>query len=484
MNSIQIGTDKDGQSSQLLMKMANRHGLITGATGTGKTVTLQVLAEQFSKAGVPVILTDVKGDLSGFSTEGKNNKIIEERVKINAILDFKFENFPCQYWDVFGKNGIPLRASVSEMGPMLLSRVLGLNETQTDIVNIVFKYADDESLKLIDIKDLKAVLQFCAEQKNELKLTYGNIAPQSVSAIIRKIVNLESKGGDQFFTDPSLNIKHMVRSSESGKGIINLIDGRKLMLDKALYSSFLLWILSEVFEEFPEVGDPEKPKLVIFFDEAHLLFDDAPKFLLEKMETVVRLVRSKGVGLYFVTQSPADIAPEILGQLGNKIQHGLRASSEKDRKLVKAISKNYPSQEGFDVEAAILNLGMGESLVSCLDEKAIPMPVKFAIHRPPSSQVGPTDEEKKQSLYQSSPYYELYEKAQDPESAFEKLDKIRKELAEAEEKERQEDEKQKESKRSSRRQSAGEAFFKSMVRTIGRTVGRELIRGILGSIKR
>ena len=485
--TLLIGKNKEGESASLNYKMLNRHGLICGATGTGKTVTLQVLAEQFSEQGIPVILSDVKGDLSGIAAAGTTNKIIEERLKHNSIESFDFKSVPCTFWDIYGESGVPLRTSISEMGPMLLSRVLDLNDVQTDIINVIFKYADDEKLKLVDIKDLKALLQVCAEQKDELRLEYGNIAPQSVASIVRKIVTLEAAGGDLFFTDPSLNIDHMVKTDSSGNGIINLIDATKLMHDKRLYSSFLLWILSEVFENFPEVGDPEKPKLIIFFDEAHLLFDDAPKFLVEKIETLVRLIRSKGVGLFFVTQSPSDLNPEILGQLGNKIQHGMRAASEKDRKLVKSISKNYPSDEGFDVEKTILELGVGESIVSCLSEKGIPQPVIKAIHRPPFTKLGPIDNEKRQSLYKSSLFYSLYEKSIDHESAYEILKKKREELEKMEEIEEESSTKEKASSsksKGSKRQGAGEAFFKSMVRTIGRQVGREVIRGILGSMRR
>jgi len=491
MEDLLIGRNENGEAASLKYSMLNRHGLICGATGTGKTITLQILAEQFSENGIPVILSDVKGDLSGMAASGSNNKIIEERVALNKISDFNFKSLPCTFWDIFAESGVPLRANISEMGPMLLSRILDLNDVQTDIVNVIFKYADDEKLKLIDIKDLKALLQICAEEKDELRLEYGNIAPQSVAAIIRKIVTLEASGGEKFFADPSLNVDHMVKCDSSGKGLINLIDARKLMHDKRLYSSFLLWILSEVFETFPEVGDAEKPKLVIFFDEAHLLFDDAPKFLVEKIETLVRLIRSKGVGLFFVTQSPTDLNTEILGQLGNKIQHGMRAASEKDRKLVKSISKNYPSIEGFDVEKAILELGVGESITSCLSEKGIPQPVVKAIHRPPFSKIGPIEDSEKEKLYKSSLFYSLYEKTVDAESAYEILQKKKEEAKKEAEKITQEEEKleaeKKASKRSSggsKRQSAGEAFFKSMMRTIGRQVGSQIIRGILGSIKR
>jgi DNA helicase HerA-like ATPase len=478
MESLLIGRSAEGEASELKYSMLNRHGLICGATGTGKTITLQVLAEQFSEQGIPVILSDVKGDLSGIAEAGTNNSVIEERVKVNKLEDFNFKNLPCTFWDIYGESGVPLRTNISEMGPMLLSRVLDLNEVQTDIINVVFKYADDEKLKLVDIKDLKALLKVCAEQQDELRLEYGNIAPQSVAAIVRKIVTLEASGGDKFFTDPSLNIEHMVKTDSSGKGIINLIDARKLMHDKRLYSSFLLWILSEVFESFPEVGDVEKPKLIIFFDEAHLLFDDAPKFLVEKIETLVRLIRSKGVGLFFVTQSPTDLNSEILGQLGNKIQHGMRAASEKDRKLVKAISKNYPSKEDFDVEKTILELGVGESIVSCLNEKGVPQPVVKAIHRPPFTKIGPIDESKKTELFKSSLFYSLYEKSIDHESAYEILKKKKEEM------EKEETKNTSSKKNSSNRQTATEAFFKSMVRTIGTQLGRQIVRGILGSIKR
>ena len=482
MNSIGIGCNSDGIQSEILLKMANRHGLITGSTGTGKTVTLQTLAEQFSLAGVPVILADVKGDLAGLSMPGKEHPKIQERVQYNKLTSFNFSAFPTCFWDIYGEKGLSLRTTVSEMGPLLLARILDLNEIQTDVLSLVFKYADDEGLLLIDLKDLKAILSDMAEKASELQMEYGNISKSSVGAIVRRLVNLESAGGEHFFAEPGLDIKHLLQTDFSGLGLIHLVDAQKLMLDKRLYGSFLMWILSELFENLPEVGDPDKPKLVFFFDEAHLLFDDAPKYLIEKMETVIRLIRSKGVGLYFISQSPADIPASILSQLGNKVQHGLRASSEKDRKMIKSVAQNYSAPEGYDLEQAIIGLGIGESLVSTLGEKGSPQDVNKVLNVPPRSQMGPIEDKKRAELISRSPLNAVYSKELDRESAFEVLKK-RREVKQDNGKEN-DDKKTAIKKPASRRQSAGEAFFKSMLRSIGSQLGRQIIRGILGSIKK
>jgi len=484
---ILIGTTDDGQSASILLKMANRHGLITGATGTGKTVTLQTLAEQFSLAGVPVVLADVKGDLAGLSKEGTDHPKIQERVQHNKLEDFKLQSFPVSLWDIYGKAGLPLRTSVSEMGPVLLARIFDLNPVQSDLVHMIFKYADDNGLVLADLKDFKALLQELGEKASELQLEYGNVSKASLGAILRRVVTLESGGGDLFFAEPALNVEHLMQNDFSGQGVINVIDGQKLMSDKRLYSSFLLWVLSELFENLEEVGDPEKPKLVFFFDEAHLLFDDAPKYLLEKIETVVRLIRSKGVGLFFVSQSPADVPANILNQLGNKVQHGLRASSEKDRKLIKSIAENYPSADGVDMEELITQLGTGESIASTLTEKGVPSPVKRVLHLPPRSQMGPIEEAFRQELISKSPLKATYGETIDRESAYEVLKKRREEAKEATEDSKAEESSSKakaKPARKSTRQGPMEAFFKSMLRSVGSQLGRQIMRGVLGSMKR
>jgi len=496
-NSILVGSSAKGGQARILLKMANRHGLITGSTGSGKTITLQTLAEQFSMAGTPVILADVKGDLSGLAEQGQPHEKIDERVKANNWGEtYKAQKFPVSFWDIFGEKGLPLRTSLSEMGPVLLSRVLDLNDVQTDLIHIVFKYADDQGLLLLDLKDLKALLQKMGESAKELQLEYGNVSKASLGAIVRRLVTLESAGGEAFFAEPALKIEHIIQSDFSGRGLINVIDAQKLMHDKRLYSSFLLWILSELFENLPEVGDPEKPKLVFFFDEAHLLFDEAPKFLVEKIETVVRLIRSKGVGIFFVSQSPADIPANVLNQLGNKVQHGLRASSEKDRKLIKSVAQNYPTTEGMDIEETITQLGTGESIVTTLTEKGVPSPVLRVTHVPPQSQMGPVGDDQRQEIINKSPLAALYKDMIDRESAFEILKKRKNEEMEvaekqatqvAMEKEQVKEEKTKEKaagKPRSNRQSATEAFFKSICRSVGSQVGRSIMRGVLGSMRR
>lgn len=501
-NSILIGSSSKGEQARLLLNMANRHGLITGATGSGKTITLQTLAEQFSSQGTPVVLADVKGDLSGLATQGLPHEKIDERVRANSWGSvYKAQGFPVSFWDVFGKNGLPLRTSLSEMGPVLLSRILDLNEVQTDLIHIVFKYSDDQGLLLLDLKDLKSLLQEMGENAKELQLEYGNISKSSLGAIVRRLVTLESAGGEAFFAEPALKVEHLMQTDFSGRGLINVIDAQKLMHDKRLYSSFLLWVLSELFENLPEVGDPEKPKLVFFFDEAHLLFEDAPKYLVEKIETVVRLIRSKGVGIFFVSQSPADIPPDVLNQLGNKIQHGLRASSEKDRKLIRAVAQNYPSAEGLNIEETITQLGTGESLVTTLSENGVPSPVLRVLHVPPQSQMGPLPPAQREGIVEKSPLAPLYKETVDRESAFEVLkERKQKEQAEVSENSSQEkDSKTSEVSKGSvstdvsapRRKSSGsgrqsltEAFFKSVCRSVGSQVGRSIIRGVLGSMRK
>lgn len=371
-NKIWIG-DSNGEKICILPKMANRHGMIAGATGTGKTVTLKVLAESFSDAGVPVFLADVKGDLSGMIAPGCDNEDMQARIQRFGLdtCGFKYQGYPANYWDIFQKGGIPLRTTISEMGPLLLSRLLGLNETQSDILTIAFKIADDEGLLLFDTKDLKSLLQYISEHNKEYAQEYGNIAKASVGAILRNVVALEAAGGDTFFFEPGLDIADWFTTGEGGKGMINILDCRDLIHDGTMYSTFLLWMLSELFTRLPEVGDPEKPRMVFFFDEAHLLFKNMSKVLKDKIEQVVKLIRSKGIGIYFITQSPKDIPDEILAQLGNKIQHGLHAYTLAEQKAIKAAAASFRENPEFKTIDVLQNLGVGEALISVLDEKGI-----------------------------------------------------------------------------------------------------------------
>ncbi|BDZ74804.1 HerA helicase-related ATPase [Methylophaga marina] len=470
-----------GQSTQavtLLANMANRHGLIAGATGTGKTVTLQVLAESFSQIGVPVFAADIKGDLSGISQPGKPHPKINERVDLMELSDFGFTGMPVTCWDVFGKQGHPLRATISDMGPLLLSRLMNLNETQQGILNLVFRVADDNGWLVLDLKDLRSMLQFIAENAAEFRTLYGNISAASVGAIQRRLLGLEEQGADQLFGEPMLNLDDLLQTDEHGRGIINLLAADSLMQSPNLYSAFLLWLLSELFEQLPEVGDPEKPKLVLFFDEAHLLFDDAPKVLLDKIEQVVRLIRSKGVGVYFVTQNPTDIPDSVLGQLGNRIQHALRAYTVKDQKALKAAAETFRDNPEFDTREKLTSLGVGEALISTLDEKGRPQVVQQTLIKPPQSQIGPITEQQRQSLLSTSLVAGVYDKTLDRESAYEVLAERALKAQEAE-KNQPEDE-PKTIKR--RRETVLEAFAKSTMRAIGSQLGRRIVRGILGSL--
>jgi DNA helicase HerA-like ATPase len=469
----------------LLPRMANRHGVITGATGTGKTVTLQVLAENFSRIGVPVFMSDIKGDLSGVSQPGKMNPKIQERIEKLGLADFHFEGYPVTFWDVFGEMGHPVRATVSEMGPLLLGRMLNLNETQEGVLNLVFKIADDNGLLLLDLKDLRAMLQYVGDNAKEFTTQYGNISAASIGAIQRGVLQLESQGGEQFFGEPALNLDDMMQTDAQGRGVLNILYADKLMQSPKVYSTFLLWLLSELFEHLPEVGDPDKPKLVFFFDEAHLLFNDAPDVLLDKIEQVVRLVRSKGVGVYFVTQNPLDIPDRVLGQLGNRVQHALRAFTPRDQKAVKAAATTMRQNPKFNAEQAITELGVGEALVSTLDEKGRPNVIERAFILPPHGQIGPIDDATRRQLIQSSIVAGVYEKTVDRESAYEVL-KARAEQA------TQAATQQKGSGLGavlggvlgggSRRQGVAEAMVKSAARAIGSQLGRQIIRGVLGSI--
>ncbi len=483
---------------ELLPALANRHGLITGATGTGKTVTLQALAQAFSGIGVPVFLADVKGDLSGIARAGGANAKVAERAKLLKV-DLAYAACPVVFWDVYGENGHPVRATISDMGPLLLSRLLGLNDTQEGVLNLVFKIADDAGLALLDAKDLRAMLQFVGDNASKFTTEYGNVSAASIGAIQRGILALETQGADRFFGEPMLNIADLMQA-EGGKGVVNVLAADKLMNSPKLYATFLLWMLAELFENLPEVGDVEKPRLVFFFDEAHLLFNDAPKALLEKIEQVVRLIRSKGVGVYFVTQNPLDIPESVLGQLGNRVQHALRAFTPKDQKAVKSAAETMRPNPKLKIEQAITELGVGEALVSLLDEKGRPGVTERAFIVPPGSQLGPLSAAERKQLITASPIAGHYEKLVDRESAYEKLKARAQESGAAAP-----------SGGSSAPIPAGDAgkpasnplmellfgrtgprggqhdglaqtLAKSTVRTIGSTVGREIIRGVLGSI--
>lgn len=429
---VWVANNEKGENVFLLPKMANRHGLIAGATGTGKTVTLKVLAESFSDMGVPVFLADVKGDLSGMVTEGLDSEDMQKRIQKFGLEEagFKYQKYPATFWDVFGKNGIPLRTTVSEMGPLLLSRILGLNDLQRDILTIAFKIADDNSLLLVDTKDLKAMLNYISENKNEFAADYGNISPVSVAAIVRAIVSLEIAGGDKFFFEPALNIRDFFTTGEGGKGMINILDSTSLINNGTLYATFLLWMMSELFETLPEVGDLDKPKMVFFFDEAHLLFDDTPKLLMDKIEQVVKLIRSKGVGIYFVTQNPRDIPDGVLAQLGNKIQHALHAYTPSDMKAVKAAADSFRTNPDFKTADVIQELGTGEAVCSFLDETGTPTVCERVYILPPQSKMGGIDETLRDKEIKGSVMYSKYYEPEDPDSAYEFLE--RKGLADAE----------------------------------------------------
>ena len=409
---------------RLLLGRANRHGLIAGATGTGKTVTLQILAEGFSEAGVPVFMADVKGDLSGLAEAGSPEHPLHEKLVARAqaigLADYGYRAFPAVFWDVFGEQGHPIRTTVTEMGPLLLSRLLELNETQEGVLNIAFRVAEDDGLALLDLKDLRAMLAEVGERAGELSLKYGNVATASVGAIQRRLLVLENQGAAGFFGEPALELADMMRTA-GGRGQVNILAADRLMQSPRLYATMLLWLLSELFEELPEVGDPEKPVFVFFFDEAHLLFEDAPKALVDKVEQVARLIRSKGVGVYFISQNPADVPDDVLGQLGNRVQHALRAYTPRDQKALRAAAETFRANPDFDSETAITELGTGEALVSTLDEKGAPSMVERTLIRPPSSRLGPCEPEVRTKAMAGSPVAGLYDKAVDRESAYEML---------------------------------------------------------------
>ncbi len=467
----------------LLTKMANRHGLIAGATGTGKTVTLRVLAEQFSKMGVPVFMADVKGDLAGLCKLGGDNPKVSERAKQLGITDFAPESFPVVFWDVFGEQGHPVRATVSEMGPLLLSRLLNLNDTQAGLLNLVFKVADDSGMLLLDLKDLRAMLEHVGDNAAQYKTQYGNVSAASIGAIQRGLLTIETQGGDKFFGEPALDLADLIQTGDGGKGVVNILCADKLLQSPTLYAVFLLWMLSELFEFLPEVGDPEKPKIVFFFDEAHLLFTDAPKALEDKIVQVVRLIRSKGVGVYFVTQNPLDIPDTVLGQLGNRVQHALRAFTPRDQKAVKAAATTFRSNPKLNVEQVITELAVGEALVSLLDDKGSPAIVERAWVYPPHSQLAALSPQDRQAVVQKSVLFGHYEKTVDRESAYERL----KSAAQRSDAQPQAST-QAPSAPSRSAEVAGEvagvvgAMAKSAARAMGTQLGRQIIRGVLGSI--
>lgn len=472
-------------SSFVLPKMANRHGLIAGATGTGKTVTLQTLAEQFSSIGVPVFMADVKGDLAGMSQMGGGNPKVEARVQQLALSAFSYKKCPVTFWDVFGVKGHPVRTTIAEMGPLLLARLLNLNEVQGGVLNSVFKIADDKGWLLLDLKDLRAMMQHAAENAAEYQTNYGNISAASVGAVQRALLELETQGADQFFGEPALNLDDLMQTDSQGRGIVNILASDKLFNSPRIYATLLLWLLSELFEKMPEAGDLDKPKLVFFFDEAHLLFNDAPEALLQKIEQVVRLIRSKGVGVYFVSQNPLDIPDMVLGQLGNRVQHALRAFTPRDQKAVKSAADTFRSNPKVDVAIAITELGVGEALVSFLDEKGIPTPVERTFICPPGSRIGPISDGERMDVVNTSNVAGFYEKSIDRESAYEIL-KVRTEQAATEAKA---DEGFDwggmfggSKKSSSRSDGVLEAAAKSAARAIGSQLGRQIVRGVLGSI--
>ena len=488
---------KSEKPEHLLLKLANRHGLITGATGTGKTVTLQILSEGFSAQGVPVFCADVKGDVAGLSMAGEQKPFLDERAQKIDFDDYTYEAFPTVFWDLLGEQGHPIRTTVQEMGPLLLSRLLNLNDTQEGVLNIAFRLARDEDTPILDLKDLRAMMVSVSERASELSAEYGNVSTASVGAIQRRLLVLEEQSAQHFFGEPALDVRDFMRTTSDGRGIINILAADKLMANPSLYATFLLWLLAELFEELPEVGDPDKPKLVFFFDEAHLLFDDAPKALLDKVETVVRLVRSKGVGVYFVTQNPLDVPDTVSSQLGNRVQHALRAYTPREQRAVKAAATTFRPNPDIDTERAIMDLGVGEALVSTLDEKGRPSVVQRTLIRPPSSRMGPLTDAEREAIIGKSPLAGRYDERLDRESAYEMLKERAKRKAEAAEtgeataggydragdfripKRPGSKDKPEQKTSSSSRQGPVEAFMKSFLRSLGTVLPRllEKMRG-------
>ena len=548
-NHVHLGTarhpdDSIAEPQFLNLRYANRHGLITGATGTGKTVTLQIMTEAFSNAGVPVFCADVKGDLSGLAAKSNMEGFLVERAETIGLTPYESQEFPVIFWDLFGERGHPIRATVAEMGPLLLSRLMDLSDAQEGVMNIAFRIADEEALPLLDMKDLRSMLAHMGESWREVSAQYGSVSKQSIGAIQRELLVLETQGGDAFFGEPALRIEDLMRTSPSGHGAVSILAADRLMMAPQLYATFLLWLLSELFEELPEMGDMDRPRMVFFFDEAHLLFDDAPRALIERVEQVVRLIRSKGVGIYFVTQNPLDVPDSVLSQLGNRVQHALRAYTPREQRAVKVAASTFRPNEAFDTFEAITTLGVGEALVSTLERKGVPGVVERTLIRPPSSRLGPLTDEERAEVMKLSPVAAQYDEAIDRDSAHEMLERRASEEAEAEARRLKEEEEraarereEKERGRSSRsrsrddddddrrkrrasevwqlpdfdrnprdydyddyrkpkrshsrsrsrsrgRQSVGETLAKTIARELGRQGTRRILRGILGSIKR
>ncbi len=510
-NTVFIGGGGEGYGTKqgLSLKYANRHGLIAGATGTGKTVTLQILAEGFSAAGVPVFMSDVKGDLSGLAKPGsagfKLHEAFSSRAAKIGFDDYTYQGFPVTFWDLLGEQGHPVRTTVAEMGPLLLSRLMELSEAQEGILNIAFRLSDDEGLPLLDLKDLQALLVWVGENRAKLSLRYGNISVQSIGAIQRRLLVLENQGGAKLFGEPALELSDIMMNDAQGRGRINILAADKLMNSPRLYATFLLWLLSELFEVLPEVGDPDKPRLVFFFDEAHLLFDDAPKALVDKVEQVARLIRSKGVGVYFITQNPADVPEDILGQLGNRVQHALRAFTARDRKALRLAAETYRENPDFDIEEAIREVGVGEAVTSMLENKGVPGVAQRTLIRPPSSQLGPIEPGERAALINGSPIAGKYEELLDRRSAYEILAKRAADAAkaaeEAEDKEAEMEMAEREfnagrrysgsrvgrsTSRSTRKarkdESFGEAITRNVMKELSGTTGRRIVRGLFGGL--
>jgi DNA helicase HerA-like ATPase len=499
-NLLIVGATADGQQIMLDASMANRHGLVAGATGTGKTVTLQMLAESFSRLGVPVFTADVKGDLSGIAEAGRESPKIAERVALMKLDDHAYEGAPVIFWDVYGQKGHPVRTTVSEMGPVLLANLLELNETQEGVLHIAFKVADDDGLLLLDLKDLRAMLTWLADNAKAVGRKYGNVTGQSVASIQRRLLVLEQAGGETFFGEPALDIADLLRTDRQGRGYVNVLDATTLFQSPRIYATFLLWLLSELMERLPERGDAPLPKLVFFFDEAHLLFDSAPKALLDRVTQVVRLIRSKGVGVYFVSQYPDDVPEEVLGQLGNRFQHALRAYTPRDRKAVNTAATTFRQNPKMDTAAAITELGVGEALISTLDHKGVPGMVERALVAPPRSRIGPLTDAERTEVIGRSPVKGDYDAALDRESAYEVINR----RAEAAKQEAAEAKRPAEAEsdaggsildsifgggadaptkgRGRQRESIGEAMAKSVARSVGSSIGRQIVRGVLGSI--
>ncbi|MCJ0920875.1 DUF853 domain-containing protein [Mammaliicoccus sciuri] len=481
----QIKIAKNENEINLELGQANRHGLIAGATGTGKTITLKVLAEQFSKAGVPVFMSDVKGDISSIAEAGSINDKIQERIDMMKIEDYKNNAFPVTLFDVFQKTGVPVRTTITEMGPLLIGKLLDLNNTQLGVLDIVFKVADESGLLLIDMKDFKALLKEINENRAEYAEKYGNISSASIGAIQRALLRLESEGAETFFGEPALQLEDFIKFDESGRGMINVLDASVLYQKPKLYATFLLWLLSELFESLPEVGDPEKPKIVFFFDEAHLLFNDSSKELIEKVEQVVRLIRSKGVGIYFVTQNPIDIPESVLGQLGNRVQHALRSYTPKDQKAIKSAAQTFRQNESFDTAQVIGELKTGEALISFLNDEGQPNVVERAFIRPPESKIGVIDESVKKDLIDNAPLNETYKETFDRESAYEMLqNKIEKQPEEEPKTKKSTSTKKETTSKKKEKPSQFQKETSKFLSTVGRQIGREIVRNIFGTKRR